>query len=92
MAEERFFVTKDSQELSDTLSSREYVGMRDLSDLERLGEETITAEDGAIVGVKNRVRAGLATFENPDMLKRVRNSIYTSTNVTAIYVFVAALY
>ena len=72
MAEVKFFVTKDSQELSNTLSSSEYAGVRDLSDPERLGEENITGEDGAVVGVKNRVRAGLATFENPDTLKRVR--------------------
>ena len=71
MAEQKFFVTKESQELSGTLSSGDYAGTRDLSDLERLGEENITSEDGGVMGVKNRVRAGLATFENLDMLKRV---------------------
>lgn len=69
--EKLFFVTKDAQELSGDLSSREYAGTRDLSDLERLREENITAKDGAVVGVRNRVRAGMATFDNLDMLKRV---------------------
>ena len=70
-----FFVTRESQENSTASSRKErkhsYVGMRDLTDLERIEEEDIMGPTGTIRGRKNRVRAGLATFQNPDALKKV---------------------
>lgn len=69
-----FFVTRDSQDISSgNADSRNlsYVGMRDLSDLEKIDESDILSARGTIRGIKNRVRAGLANFENPKALEKV---------------------
>lgn len=68
--DKRFFVTRESQE---TISSRElnYAGLRDLTDIDKIHELEIVGPDGAIRGIKNRVRAGLATYENQVALVKV---------------------
>ncbi len=67
-----FFVTRKSQE-TDAPKNRKlsYVGIRNLSDLEKIQEEDIIGPKGTIRGVRNRVRAGLANFENPKALRKV---------------------
>ena len=45
-----------------SISSASYAGLRDFSDM---GEKEILGPGGTIRGVRNRVRAGLANFENP---------------------------
>ena len=69
-SEQEFFVTRESQE---SLGSRKtsYAGLRDLSDLEKIKELDIVGPHGTIRGIKNRVRAGLATFENRGALVKV---------------------
>ena len=68
----RFYVTRESQEnLSEVSRKESYAGMRDLSDLEKIQERDIMAPDGSIRGIKNRVRAGLANFENREALEKV---------------------
>ena len=71
-AGQHFFVTRDSQKAdkkkSDSLS---YVGMRNLADVDRIDEQDILSASGTIRGKKNRVRAGLANFENPKALEKV---------------------
>lgn len=68
----RYYVTKESQEnVSEASRKESYTGMRDLSDLEKIREKDIVASDGSIRGVENRVRAGLANFENREALKQV---------------------
>ena len=70
--EERYYVTKESQEeVSDATRKGSYVGMRDLTDLDKIQEQDIVATDGSVRGVKNRVRAGLANFENRKALEKV---------------------
>lgn len=69
-----FFVTRDSQDINKKKpESRKlsYVGMRNLSDLEKIDEQDIVSSRGTIRGMKNRVRAGLANFENPKALEKV---------------------
>lgn len=74
--EEKFYVTRESQEnLSEPTRKYSYAGMRDLSELDKIQEEDIVASDGSIRGIKNRVRAGLANFENPDALQKA-SSVY----------------
>lgn len=69
---ERFFVTKESQEnISEPSRKYSYAGMRDLTDLGKVQEQDIVAADGSVRGVKNRVRAGLANFENKEALEKV---------------------
>lgn len=70
---ERFYVTRESQEVAPEVRERKlnYVGLRNLTDLERIEERDIVGPDGAVVGVKNRVRAGVANFENPTALTQV---------------------
>lgn len=68
---ERFYVTRESQEdLREPGKKFSYAGMRDLSDLEMIQEQDILAPDGSVMGVKNRVRAGLAHFENPEAIEK----------------------
>ena len=55
-----YYVRKPS--LEDETKSLRYVGIRDISDTEKINEEDIVGEDGTIIGVKNRVRAGLQHF------------------------------
>ncbi len=70
--DERFFVTRESQEVSVRSSRKDsYAGLRDLSDLEKIKELDIVGPDGTIRGIKNRVRAGLATYENHGALVKV---------------------
>jgi len=72
--EHHFFVTRDSQDINKQKpESRKlsYVGMRNLSDLEKIDERDIVSSRGTIRGMKNRVRAGLANFENPKALEKV---------------------
>ena len=45
--------------------------LRDLTDLEKIKEMDIVGPDGTIRGIKNRVRAGLATYENHGALVKV---------------------
>lgn len=67
-----FFVTRESQEASaHSLRKKSYAGLRDLSDLEKIKELDIVGPDGTIRGIKNRVRAGLATYENQGALVKV---------------------
>lgn len=61
-----------------------YVGMRDLSNPDEIEEKDIVGQDGSIIGVKNRVKAGTANFENIEALKRKRTEekmivIYTTS-------------
>ncbi len=71
-----FYVTRKSQE-TDAPKHRKlsYVGIRNLSDLEKIQEEDIIGPKGTIRGVKNRVRAGLANFENPSAIGKVRTYV-----------------
>ena len=48
--------------LEDETKSLRYVGIRDISDTEKINEEDIVDKDGSVIGVKNRVRAGLQHF------------------------------
>lgn len=67
----RFYVTRESQEdLSEPSKKLSYVGMRNLSELDKIQEQDIMAPDGSVMGVKNRVRAGLAHFENPEAIRK----------------------
>ena len=69
----QFYVTRESQEIDPEVQERKlsYVGLRNLSDLERIEERDIVGPDGTVVGVQNRVRAGVANFENPTALRKV---------------------
>lgn len=70
--EEHFYVTRESQRSKAPPSRKEsYVGIRNLSDLEKILETDIISHRGTIRGIKNRVRAGLANFENPAALRNV---------------------
>lgn len=70
---ERYFVTKESQQnLTEPTRKASYAGMRDLSDPDKIQEKDIVAPDGSVMGVQNRVRAGLANYENREALKQVR--------------------
>lgn len=74
-AKQRFYVTRESQNAagkSTDSSKQNYVGMRNLADLEKIEEQDIVSARGTIRGKKNRVRAGLANFENPKALEKVR--------------------
>ncbi len=73
-SQNQFYVTRESQEIDPKVQERKlsYVGLRNLTDLERIEERDIVGPDGAVVGVQNRVRAGVATFENPTALRKVR--------------------
>lgn len=55
-----YHVRKSS--LEDESKSLRYVGIRDISDTEKIKEEDIVDKDGTVIGVKNRVRAGLQHF------------------------------
>ena len=73
--EQHFYVTRDSQDADNKKPDSQklsYVGMRDLTDLDRIDEQDILSASGTIRGKKNRVRAGLANFENPKALEKVR--------------------
>jgi hypothetical protein len=65
------YVTKQSQEPEKTARKESYAGLRDLTDTCKIEEKDIVAADGSIRGVKNRVRAGLANFENREALQLV---------------------
>ena len=69
----QFYVTRESQEIAPDVQERKlsYVGLRNLTDLERIEERNIVGSDGTVVGVQNRVRAGVANFENPTALRKV---------------------
>ena len=69
----QFYVTRESQEIDPAVQERKlsYVGLRNLTDLERIEERDIVGPDGTVVGVQNRVRAGVANFENPTALRKV---------------------
>lgn len=69
----QFYVTRESQEIDSEVQERKlsYVGLRNLTDLERIEERDIVGPDGTVVGVQNRVRAGVANFENPTALRKV---------------------
>lgn len=49
--------------IEDESKSLRYVGIRNISDTEKINEEDIVDKDGTVIGVKNRVRAGLHHFE-----------------------------
>ena len=70
-----FYVTRESQnaraQKSDS-AKLSYVGMRNLTDLGHIDEQAIVSARGTIRGKKNRVRAGLANFENPKALEKVK--------------------
>ena len=76
-AEHHFYVTRDSQDADKNKPDSQklsYVGMRDLTDLDMIDEQDILSASGTIRGKKNRVRAGLANFENPKALEKVTTS------------------
>ena len=67
-----FYVTEDSQKgLQQRSKKLSYAGLRDLRQVGSIQEEDIVGESGELLGMKNRVRAGLAHFENPDAIMRV---------------------
>ena len=64
--QEHFFVTKASQQNKAPAHRKfSYTGTRDLTDVQKIQELDIVAEDGTIRGMRNRVRAGQAHFDNP---------------------------
>ena len=76
-AEHHFYVTRDSQDADKKKPDSQklsYVGVRDLTDLDMIDEQDILSASGTIRGKKNRVRAGLANFENPKALEKVTKS------------------
>lgn len=74
-----FFVTRESQEEQASAGNVSYVGMRNLSDLESIEESEIIGPRGTVRGVKNRVRAGLAHFQNPAALRKVSEHAHASS-------------
>lgn len=77
-----FFVTRESQEQPASAGNVSYVGMRNLSDLERIEESEIVGPRGTIRGVKNRVRAGLAHFQNPAAIRKVNERASMRTHAS----------
>ena len=67
-----YFVTRESQENSTSSRKESYAGLRDLTDLQKIEELDIVGPDGTLRGIKNRVRAGRATFENRGALVKVK--------------------
>lgn len=57
--------------MSDTSKKESYAGMRDLKNPTQIQEEDIISSDGTVMGKQNRVRAGIATFQNPKALEWV---------------------
>ena len=73
----KFYVTRESQEkLNEPSRKYSYAGHRDLSELDKIREQDIVSADGTIIGIKNRVRAGLAHFENPRALEKVATGLH----------------
>ena len=72
-SENLFYVTRESQEVAPEVQERKlsYVGLRNLTDLEKIEERDIVGPDGTVMGVQNRVRAGVASFNNPTALRKV---------------------
>lgn len=71
---EHFYITRDSQNAGRRESDSKklsYVGMRNLTDVDMIEEQDIVSARGTIRGKRNRVRAGLANFENPKVLEKV---------------------
>lgn len=67
-----FFVTRESQIDHKSKDKKlSYVGMRDFSQVDKIEEEDILGPGGELRGIKNRVRAGLANFQDVDALTRV---------------------
>lgn len=76
-----FFVTAESQK-DHTAKDRKlsYVGMRNFSQVDKIDEVDIVGANGELRGIKNRVRAGLANFENVVALERVSSApVHTYT-------------
>lgn len=68
-----FYVTRESQKDKKTKDKKlSYVGMRDITQIDKIEEEDIVEASGELRGIKNRVRAGLANFEDVEALKRVK--------------------
>lgn len=80
-SQKQFYVTRESQEVLPAEQQRKlsYVGMRNLTDLQRVEEKDIVGPDGAVMGVQNRVRAGVANFENLTALRKVMVDTKTLT-------------
>lgn len=57
--------------MANSTGSSSYMGIRDLKDPATIKEEDIVLSDGSVIGVKNRVKAGMATFQNAKALERV---------------------
>lgn len=57
-----FHVGLRKSSLEDESKALRYVGIRDISDTEKIKEEDIVDKNGTVIGVKNRVRAGLEHF------------------------------
>ena len=67
-----FFVTRESQKNHKPMDKKlSYVGMRDVTQVDKIEEEDIVGPDGELRGIKNRVRAGLVNFQDVDALTRV---------------------
>lgn len=68
-------VENGSRAASESHSARDknlsYVGIRDISQVDKIDEEDIVGANGELRGIKNRVRAGLANFEDVGALERV---------------------
>ena len=76
----QFYVTRESQKDKKTKEKKlSYVGMRDITQIDKIEEEDIVEANGELRGIKNRVRAGLANFEDVEGLKRVKNSFLNVT-------------
>ena len=67
-----FYITRESQQNRvSTGRKHSYAGVRNLADLDKIVEEDIIGPKGTIRGMKNRVRAGIANFENTAALYKV---------------------
>ena len=72
-----FYVTRESQKDKKAKDRKlSYVGMRDITQIDKIEEEDIVEANGELRGIKNRVRAGLANFEDVGALKRVKSLVY----------------
>lgn len=70
--QQQFYVTKASQQSKEPKDRKlSYTGTRDLTDLQKIQELDIVDEDGSIRGIRNRVRAGQAHFDNPTAITKV---------------------
>ena len=70
----KFYVTRESQE--DLNEPSNSVGLLDLSMRNKIQELDIVAKDGSVMGIRNRVRAESAHFENPEAVNKVKKNFF----------------